>query len=132
LNGAVTAEFVEDGQEKRTQESFDVVLRDRMGNPLVVANLNDSREAASESMMNTLVTAASNVGESNDSLAAACLVTSSFFAPEALETASEATSGGLLSRDKRESYVKLSRKRGYHLCLAEAREGKFHLAVPEL
>jgi len=132
LGGTVTTEYIEDGQERRTQESFDVVLRDRLGNALVVANMNDSRQAASESTMNTLVTAASRVGESNDSLAAACLVTSSFFEPEALETAADATSGGLLSRDKRESFVKLSRKRGYHLCLAEAREGKFHLAVPEL
>jgi hypothetical protein len=59
-------------------------------------------------------------------------VTASFFEPNALETASEATSGGLLSRDKRESFVRLGRKQGYHLCLVEAREGKFHLAVPEL
>ncbi|PSP33119.1 hypothetical protein BRC64_04475 [Halobacteriales archaeon QH_10_67_22] len=132
LGGIVTAEYVEDGQEHRTQETFDVVVRDRMGNALMVANINDSREAATEDMMSSLVTAASHVGESNDSLAAAYLVTSSFFEPEALETASDATSGGLLSRDKRESFVKLSRKRGYHLCLAEARDGKFHLAVPEL
>jgi len=132
LNGVVAVEYVEDGQDRRSQESFDIALRDRMGNALIVANLNDSRQAATENMMSSLVTAASHVGESEDSLAASFLVTSSFFEPEALETASEATSGGLLSRDKRESFVKLSRKRGYHLCLAEAREGQFHLAVPEL
>jgi len=132
LNGTVNAEFTEDGGDRRTQESFDVVLRDRMGNPLFVANMNDSRQAATESMMTSLVTAASHVGESTETLGTAFLVTSSFFEPEALETAAEATSGGLLSRDKRESFVKLSRKRGYHLCLVEAREGKFHLAVPEL
>ena len=132
LNGVVSVEYTEEGQQRRTQESFDVVMRDRMGNPLLTANLNDSRQAASESMMSSLVTASSRVGESTDTLAASLLVTASFFEPEALETAAEATSGGLLSRDKRESFVKLSRKRGYHLCLVEAREDKFHLAVPEL
>ena len=132
LNGTVSTEYTEDGQERRSQESFDVVMRDRMGNALLTANMNDSRQAASESMMSALVTASSHVGESTETLGASLLVTSSFFEPEALETAAEATSGGLLSRDKRESFVKLSRKQGYHLCLVEAREEKFHLAVPEL
>ena len=132
LNGVVATEYTEDGQERRSQESFDVVMRDRMGNALLTANMNDSRQAATESMMSSLVTASSHVGESTETLGASFLVTSSFFEPEALETAAEATSGGLLSRDKRESFVKLSRKQGYHLCLVEAREDKFHLAVPEL
>jgi len=132
LNGTVSTEYTEDGQERRSQESFDVVMRDRMGNALLTANMNDSRQAASESMMSALVTASSHVGESTESLGASFLVTSSFFEPEALETAADATSGGLLSRDKRESFVKLTRKQGYHLCLVEAREEKFHLAVPEL
>ena len=132
LNGTVSTEYTEDGQERRSQESFDVVMRDRMGNALLTANMNDSRQAASESMMSALVTATSHVGESTESLGASFLVTSSFFEPEALETAADATSGGLLSRDKRESFVKLTRKQGYHLCLVEAREEKFHLAVPEL
>ncbi|WP_123533185.1 DUF7527 domain-containing protein [Halosimplex salinum] len=132
LNGVVATEYTEDGQERRSQESFDVVMRDRMGNALLTANMNDSRQAASESMMSSLVTASSHVGESTETLGASFLVTSSFFEPEALETAAEATSGGLLSRDKRASFVKLTRKQGYHLCLVEAREEKFHLAVPEL
>jgi len=132
LNGSVGVEYDEDGQTKRSQESFDVVFRDRMGNPLVVANLNDSRQAATENQMNSLVTAATRVGETSDSLAGAMFVTSSFFEPAALETTAEATGGGLLSRDKRESFVKLSRKQGYHLCLAEARDDQFHMAVPEL
>jgi len=132
LDGTVTVEFTEDGQEKHAEESFDVVLRDRMGNPLVVANLNDSREATTESMMRSLVEASSRVSESNDSLAAAVFVTSSFFEPEALETADASTGHGRFSRDKRESFVKHSRNRGYHLCLVEARDGQFHLAVPDL
>jgi uncharacterized protein YoxC len=132
LNGSISVAVTEDGEEKRTQEQFDVVLRDRMGNPLVVTNLNDSREAATDEMMTSLVTAATRVGESSDHLAGAFFVTSSFFDPDALETASEAAGGGILSRDKRESFVRLSRKDGFHLCLVESRDGGFHLAVPEL
>jgi len=132
LSGAVDTTYTEDGQETHGQESFDVVLRDRMGNPLLVANLNDSREAATQSMMEGLITAAERVGQSESSFGGAFLVTRSFFEPEALETASEATRGGLLSRNKRESFVSLSRKRGFHLCLVEARKQQFNLAVPDL
>ena len=132
LGGTVTVEFTEDGQEKEAEESFDVVLRDRMGTPLVVANLSDSRDAVTEGMMRSLVTASSRVSESDGSLAAAIYITSSFFEPEALETAAASTGHGRFSRDKRESFVKHSRNRGYHLCLAEARDSQFHLTVPDL
>ncbi|WP_262178509.1 DUF7527 domain-containing protein [Haloarcula laminariae] len=132
LNGQVSVTYTEDGQEHRSQETFDVVVRDRMGNPLVVANINDSRQPATDGQMTDIVRNAERVGNASDSLAAAFLVTSSFFEPEALETAKQATSSGLLSRDKRKSFVNLSRKGGYHLCLLEARNKEFHLAVPEL
>jgi len=132
LNGKVSVTYTEDGEEHRSQETFDVVVRDRMGNPLVVANINDSRQPATEGQMTNIVRNAERVGDASDSLAAAFLVTSSFFEPEALETAKEATSSGLFSRDKRKSFVNLSRKGGYHLCLLEARNREFHLAVPEL
>ena len=111
---------------------FDVVCRDRMGDPLVVADLNDSLDAASEGQMSTLIEAAQPVGDRTDSLAAAFFVTASYFAPAALETAAAATGGGLLSRDRRESYVQLSRKRGFHLCLVETRNGEYHVNVPQL
>ncbi|KAA9398033.1 hypothetical protein Har1130_05815 [Haloarcula sp. CBA1130] len=132
LNGNVTVTYTEDGQENRSQEQFDVVVRDRMGNPLVVANINDSREPASEGQMSDLIRNAERVGNASGSLASAFLVTSSFFEPGALETAEDATSSGLFSRDKRKSFVNLSRKEGFHLCLLEARNQEFHLAVPEL
>ena len=132
LAGVVDVVYTADGQETRSQEGFDIILRDRMGNPLLVANLNDSREAATEMMMEDLITAAERVGQSSEQFAGALLVTRSFFDPGALEVAEEATQGGLLSRDKRTSFVNLSRKRGYHLCLVEARNENFHLAVPEL
>ncbi|QSG05244.1 DUF7527 domain-containing protein [Halapricum desulfuricans] len=129
LAGTVT---VDGDEETSREESFDVVVRDRMGNPLVVTNLDDSRTATTEEMMTELVTAATRAGEAHDRLAGAFFVTSSFFEPDALETAAGATGGGILSRDKRESFVRLSRKDGFHLCLVESRDGGFHLSVPEL
>ncbi|HKL28828.1 MAG TPA: transcriptional regulator [Natrialbaceae archaeon] len=120
----------EDGGDLERQ--FDVVARDRMGNPLIIANVNDSLDAATENMMVSLQESATAVKEAHDDLGAAFMVTTSFFDPGALEVASEATSGSLLSRDSRKSFVKLSRKRGYHLCLVETREGNFHVNVPEL
>ncbi|MCO8245081.1 hypothetical protein [Haladaptatus sp. AB643] len=122
----------EDEEGEETELTFDVILRDRMGNPLVVANINDSRDPATGEMMGSLVDAATSVASVNDELSAAFQVTKSFFEPAALETTEDATSGGLLTREKRESFVKLSRKRGYHLCLVESRNGEFHLTVPEL
>lgn len=120
----------EDGSAQTV--TFDVVLRDRMGEPLVVADLNDSREPATEPMLESLVENASPIGEYEPALAGAFFVTTSYFEPGALETAHEATGGGLLRRDRRKSFVKLSRKQGYHLCLVETRNGEFHVNVPEL
>jgi len=125
LNGRV-------GVDDEDTEQFDIVFRNRTGSPLVVANLNDSREAATESMMETVITKAEGVGRSADAFSGAFLVTRSFFDASAIELAGETTQSGLLSRDKRKSFVKLSRKRGYHLCLVEARDENFHLAAPDL
>ncbi len=129
LHGSVSATGTD---EDDRQESFDIIMRDRMGNPLVVADLNGSRDPTTGDMMGSLVDASSGVAHAHDELSGAFQVTESFFEPEALETAESATSGGFLSREKRESFVKLSRKRGYHLCLVESRSGGFHLNVPEL
>ena len=129
FRGTVTTR--DDEGEERSRE-FDVIVRDRMGQPLVVANINDRRDPATGEMMESLVEASTDVAEDLDTLGAAFQVTASFFKPDALETASGATGSGLLSRDKRESFVKLSRKRGFHLCLVESRGDDFHVTVPEL
>ncbi|MCU4752310.1 transcriptional regulator [Halobacteria archaeon AArc-curdl1] len=113
---------------------FDVVVFDKMGNPLIAINLNDSREPATRGMLETMEADASAVKANHPELSAAFVVTSSFFEPGALEVVEQATGGGgFLSRDSRMSYVSLSRKQGgYHLCLAESRSGGFHMNVPEL
>lgn len=132
LQGEVSLRYDEDGEEYREQSTFDVVVRDRMGNPLAVAAVNDSREPATEDMMVDLQQRSERVKRTSDALAGAFMVTSSYFDPGSLEIADEATSGSLLSRDSKKSYVKLSRKQGYHLCLVETRNGEFHVNVPEL
>ncbi|MES3161333.1 MAG: hypothetical protein PPP55_07150 [Halorubrum sp.] len=132
IGGSVSTVTYEAGEEVREQLAFDLVLRDRMGNPLFVAELNDTRAPTAGATLESLVANGGEVADSNDQFAGAFAVTASFFEPAALEAASDAVGGGLFSRSKRKSFVKLSRKRGYHLCLAESRDGGFHLTVPDL
>ncbi|WP_416839322.1 hypothetical protein [Haloferax sp. DFSO52] len=129
LYGTVSIPIDEGESESRR---FDVIFRDQMGNPLFVANMNDSRDPATYSMVQQLINDSKNVANAHETLGSAFVVTKSFFEPEALEAATEETGGGILSRSKRKSFVKLSRKQGYHLCLVEARSGEFHLNVPDL
>ena len=117
--------------DEDTRRSFDVVFRDRMGKPLVVADCIGSREPIDEEQVASFVTAANETVEVATDLAGAMLVTTSFFDPGAFETATEATRSGLLDRSARESYVTVSRSCGYHLCLIEMRDA-FHVRVPEL
>ncbi|MEZ3164188.1 hypothetical protein ABNG03_08580 [Halorubrum sp. RMP-47] len=132
IGGTVSVELREGGEEVREQRAFDLVLRDRMGHPLFVADLNDSRDPTAEGTLESLVENGRDIAGSNETFAGAFAVTESFFEPGALETASDAVGGGLFSRSKRASFVKLSRKRGFHLCLVEARDGGFHMTVPDL
>ncbi|ESP89428.1 DUF7527 domain-containing protein, partial [Candidatus Halobonum tyrrellensis] len=127
-----TVDLVDEEGKRDEERAFDVVLRDRMGTPLVVADVTDSREPTTESMLDELVGGANDVAGRDDGLCAAFSVTASFFEPGALEAAADATGGGLLGRGKHKSFVRLSRKRGFHLCLVEARDGEFHVTVPEL
>jgi len=111
---------------------FDLVGRDRRGNPLVVALLEDDRAPTDGATMGEFLRDATAAAESHESLVGAFAVTASYFEPDAVETAEEATGGSLLSRSKRESFVKTSRRGGYHLCLVEDREESFYLSEPEL
>ncbi len=120
----------EDDEDDRVE--FDVVVRDAHERPLVVARINASRDPATEEMVVGLRDSASHVGEDAD-LAAAFSVTESYFSGSARDAAEEATADSILSRNSKESYVKLSRKRGYHLCLvAVGSDEEFHLRVPDL
>ena len=132
IGGSVSIVTRENGEENREQRTFDLVLRDRMGNPLFIADLNASRDPTAGGTLESLVANGGDVAQSNGSFAATFAVTASFFEPDALEAASDAVGGGLFSRSKRKSFVKISRKQGYHLCLVESRDGGFHLTVPDL
>jgi hypothetical protein len=122
---------VGEGDGQRDIE-FDVVARDRMGEPLVVANMDESRDPTRAASLEPLIDDASDVGMEADRFAGAFAVTSSYFEPDALEAAREATSGSLLSREKHRNFVKLSRNNGFHLCLVESRDESFHMTTPEL
>ena len=132
IGGTVSVAVQEGGEEVREEREFDLVLRDRMGHPLLVADLNDSRDPTAEGTLEWLVENGRDIAASNETFAGAFAVTESFFESGALETASDAVGGGLFSRSKRASFVKLSRKQGFHLCLVEARDGGFHMTVPDL
>ncbi len=130
--GATISLEDDDTEDVPEEVTFDIVAFDKMGNPLVLVALNDSREPATRDTLEELEAAASAVKANYPDLAAAIAVTSSYFEPGALEVAEQATSGGLLSRGSKLSYVNLSRKVGYHLCLVESRSEGFHMNVPEL
>ncbi|GAB3323955.1 DUF7527 domain-containing protein [Haloplanus salinarum] len=115
-----------------TSESFDVVFRDKMGDPLFVAAIEDDRDPTTASAVEELIESASRVSETATTLAGAFFVSTSFFESAAMKAVVDATRGGLFSRSSRRSYVKLSRKSGFHLCLVEARDDDLFLTVPDL
>ena len=119
------------GKEGREVE-FDIVARDKKGNPLIVARYDQDRDPTYAETIEPFITDSSDVCETNETLAAGMVVTSSYFEADAMQATEEATSTSLLSRSTYRSYVKLSRSGGFHLCLVEARDGSFNLSVPEL
>ncbi|MCU4926694.1 transcriptional regulator [Halobacteria archaeon AArc-dxtr1] len=122
----------DENEEGPTEVDFDLVAFDKMGTPLVAVMFNESREPATEEMLEEIEEAASAVTAAYPDFGAAISVTTSYFEPGALAVTEEATKRGFLSRSSKQSYVTVSRKQGYHLCLVEARDGGFHLTVPEL
>lgn len=116
-----------------TSVFFDVVCFDQRGDPLIVVRIDDSRDPTTRQEAESLLDEASAAADQWP-LTAALLVTTSYFDASALDTAADATTGGggLFSSSNRESYVRLSRKHGFHLCLVEARHQQFHVAVPKL
>jgi regulator of replication initiation timing len=116
-----------------TSVFFDVVCFDQRGDPLIVVQIHDSREPTTAQETESLLDEASAAADQWP-LTAALLVTTSYFDASAFDTASDATTGGggLFSSTNRASYVRLSRKHGFHLCMVEARQRQFHVAVPRL
>jgi FtsZ-binding cell division protein ZapB len=119
-----------DGEE--LSATFDVVVRDQMGEPLVLADVDEGRDPTDGRMMAELLDRATRVAEAEGSVAGVFLITASFFDNDVHEEVRDATKTGFLDRDSRRSFVKTSRNDGYHACLVEARSDRFHLSRPDL
>ncbi|ERH07905.1 MAG: hypothetical protein J07HN4v3_00269 [Halonotius sp. J07HN4] len=119
-------------EDEPIERTFDCVVRDKRGKPLFVANFDDSKQPVGADLIEGLIRSGNALRERNDSFAAGFGVTSSYFTEDAYEIADDATSGGLFSRSGGESFVNISRKQGFHLCLVDRIKGGFELQKPEL
>lgn len=132
FGGSVPVQTEEEGERGSTVHEFDIVARNSMGDPLILADLNPTRNPVNEAAVSELITSAHQVANAKSTVAAAAYVTNSYYEPDALEAAGTATDGGFLRGSSKESYVRVSRKQGFHLCMIESRDAAFHLSVPEL
>ena len=130
LQGTVSLGTDEEGDELTA--TFDLVVRDKRDRPLFVADFNESKQPVGGGMVNSLVRDGSEITQRNESFAAAFAVTTSYYEGAALDAAADATGGGLLSASRGKSFVYISRKQGFHLCLVERLGDTFDLHVPEL
>jgi len=130
LRGNVSLGTDEDGNDRNAE--FDLVVRDKRDRPLFVADFNESKQPVGSTMVDSLVRDGSEIIQRNESFAAGFAVTTSYYEGDALDAAADATGGGLLSASRGKSFVYISRKQGFHLCLVERLGDTFDLHVPEL
>jgi len=130
LQGTVSLGTDEEGDELTA--AFDLVVRDKRDRPLFIADFNESKQPVSNGMINSLVRDGSELVQRNESFTGAFAVTTSYYEGAALDAAADATGGGLLSASRGKSFVYISRKQGFHLCLVEQLGDTFDLHVPEL
>jgi len=130
LHGAIELGTDEDGEA--IKQEFDCVVRDKRGKPLFVANFDSSKEPVDAELIEGLIRDGNDLRERNDSFAAGFAVTSSYFTEAAYEMADDATGSGLFSRSGGKSFVNISRKQGFHLCLVDRIKSGFELQKPEL
>lgn len=129
FDGTVTTR-TDDGEESRLR--FDLVFRNQMGQPLVVADIDEGRDPTGGERVDDLLERATSLVEAQGTLTTSILVTASFFHNEVHESVKRATKTGFLDRDSRRSFVKTGRNDGFHICLVEARDEAFHLSRPDL
>jgi hypothetical protein len=127
-----TVELGTDEDDEPIELPYDLIVRDKHGNPLFVATFEESKEAVGGDVVEEVIQDGSDIRGREKEFVAGFTVTTSYFDPEALAAAEDATSGGFLSRSRGKSFVSLSRKRGFHLCLVDRIEDGFDLRVPEL
>jgi hypothetical protein len=119
------------GEESPESVGFDLVAWGSDGHPRIVADLNRSTEPVGEGAVSALIARGKSLANRTD-LAAVLFATDGYYEADARRAVEATTGGGLLARDARASYVKMTRKRGFHCCLAEAYDEAIHLTVPEL
>ena len=127
-----TIELGTDEDDEPIERTFDVVVRDKRGKPLFIADFDDSKQPVGADLIEGLIRNGNALRERDDSFAAGFGVTSSYFTEDAYEIADDATSGGLFSRSGGASFVNISLKQGFHLCLVDRIKGGFELQKPEL
>ena len=127
-----TIEVGTDEDDEPIERTFDCVVRDKRGTPLCVANFDASKQPVGADMVEHLIRDGNDLRAQTDSFAAAFAVTSSYFTEDAYEMADDATGSGLFSRSGGKSFVNISRKQGFHLCLVDRIKGGFELQKPEL
>ena len=127
-----TIELGTDEDDEPIERAFDVVVRDKRGKPLFIADFDASKQPVGADLIEGLIRNGNALRERNESFAAGFGVTSSYFTEDAYEMADDATGGGLFSRSGGKSFVNISRKQGFHLCLVDRIKGGFELQKPEL
>lgn len=131
FRGEVPVHRRQNGERDSETYDFDLVFRNSMGDPVLVADVHDARSPVDGEAVGQLLADADSIASARQSLAGAFFVTRSYYDPAALETVADATGGSLLRGSSKKSYVRVSRKHGFHLCLIEARDESFHLNVPD-
>ena len=130
IRGSVSLDT--DDEDESIEAEFDLVVRDKRDQPVFVADFNESNQPVGGGMINSLVRDGSEIIQREESFAGAFAVTTSYYKGQALDAAADATGGGLLSASRGKSFVYISRKQGFHLCLIERLGDTFDLHVPEL
>lgn len=131
FSGEVPVHSQAGGDRQSHTYPFDLVFRNSMGDPVVVADVHESRSPVDGEAVGEFLSESNNIASHRSSLSGAFFVSQSYFEPAALETVADATSGGLLRGGSNKAYVSVSRKKGFHLCLIEARDDSFHLNIPD-
>jgi len=111
---------------------FDIIARNKVGDPLIVADVNTTTAATTRAMTRAMSEKITDLAPQIPDIAAGFYVTESFYDPGALQVIADAVSSGIIPRTNKRSYVRLGRGRGFHLCLTERRGDEFYLNVPDL
>jgi hypothetical protein len=113
------------------EPTFDIVFRNKTGEPLFLADIEEGEGPTDGRPVSELLDRSRGVAGSRSSIAGVFLITSGSFDTEAHKAVRNATKSGFFSRDSRASFVKNPRNDGYHVCLVEAGTEGFYLRQPE-